>query len=65
MKWKFFIGAALVVGGALWKTGVPLLPILLGIGLAAVLNLRRHARAPKTKPRIESQARSLTRTVNP
>lgn len=66
MKWKFFVGAALVVGAALWKAGAPPLSIALGITLAAVLNLRQQAKLGKTKPKnTKTQARAVTRTVNP
>ena len=44
MSWKYFIGASIVVGAALWKVGAPILSILLGIGLACLLNLRQRSR---------------------
>ena len=42
MKWKYFAGACLVVGGALLKAGAPVLAILAGLGLAAFANFLRH-----------------------
>ncbi len=49
MKWKYFFGACLVVGGALVKAGAPLFAVAAGIVLAALLNLGRHRRrSPKT-----------------
>jgi hypothetical protein len=42
MKWKYFCGACLVVGGALFKAGAPLFAIIAGIALAAVMNIMRH-----------------------
>lgn len=44
-KHYFFLLAAFVVGAALWKAGVPLLPITLGIGLVGLKNLRETGRA--------------------
>jgi hypothetical protein len=41
MKWKFFAGAAIVVGFALFKAGAPWGSIILGIALAALFNMRR------------------------
>ena len=38
MRWRTFIGASLIVGGALVKVGAPLLSVLFGIGLAAAWN---------------------------
>jgi len=42
MKWKYFCGACLVVGAALFKAGAPLLTIIAGITFAAVMNILRH-----------------------
>ncbi|HEY3826351.1 MAG TPA: hypothetical protein VGL82_17420 [Bryobacteraceae bacterium] len=42
MKWKYFGGACLVVGGALLKTGAPVIAIAAGLGLAALANFLRH-----------------------
>jgi hypothetical protein len=65
MKWKLFVGAAIVVGSALLKAGAPLVSVALGIALAALLNLRQRARPAKAKPKDgEGAARSVTRTVN-
>jgi hypothetical protein len=42
MKWKYFCGACLVVGGALFKVGAPLFAIIAGIALAVIMNILRH-----------------------
>src|SRR5216683_2907796 len=42
MRWKYFFGACLVVGAALLKAGAPLIAVIAGITLAALLNLQRH-----------------------
>jgi hypothetical protein len=42
MRWKYFGGACLVVGGALLKAGAPVIAILAGLGLAALANFLRH-----------------------
>lgn len=42
MKWKYFIGAAIVVGAALFKSGAPLFSIVCGITFAAVFNFLRQ-----------------------
>ena len=42
MKWKYFVGACIVVGAALFKAGAPLFTIIVGIILAAFSNFLRH-----------------------
>jgi len=42
MKWKYFVGACIVVGAALLKAGAPLFTIIVGIILAAFSNFLRH-----------------------
>jgi NAD(P)H-hydrate repair Nnr-like enzyme with NAD(P)H-hydrate dehydratase domain len=42
MKWKYFAGACLVVGGALLKAGAPVLAIAAGLALAALANFLRY-----------------------
>lgn len=37
MKWKFFIGASILSVGLLIKLGAPLVPIALGLAVAAFL----------------------------
>jgi hypothetical protein len=41
MNWKYFIGAAIVVGGALLRAGAPAVPVATGIVLAVLLSLFR------------------------
>jgi len=50
MKWKYFCGACLVVGAALFKAGAPLLTIIAGITFAAVMNILRHRRRAVPRP---------------
>jgi hypothetical protein len=38
MNWKFFVGASILSVGLLLKAGAPLFPLVLGIGLAALVN---------------------------
>jgi len=53
MKWRFFIGACLLVGWLMSAMGAPLAAVAAGIGFAAAWNfqkLRAGARFnPKTK----------------
>ena len=42
MKWKFFIGSCILATGLLLKVGAPLLPIVLGIVGAALLNWKKQ-----------------------
>ncbi len=41
MSWKYFCGACLVVGAALLKAGAPLIAIVSGVALAAIINFLR------------------------
>ena len=42
MNWKFFVGGSILTTGLLLKFGAPLPAVAAGIGLAAVINWRRH-----------------------
>jgi hypothetical protein len=42
MKWKYFVGACLVVAGALLKAGAPPVAVVAGIALASGSNLLRQ-----------------------
>jgi hypothetical protein len=44
MSWKYFIGASILATGLLLKAGAPLVPIVLGIAMAAFFNWRRDHR---------------------
>lgn len=46
IKWNYFIAAAFFSGWALISNGVPLAPVLAGIGAAGAVNYwnRRHSR---------------------
>ena len=37
MSWKFFIGASIVVAAALFRVGVPVVPIAAGLVTAGVV----------------------------
>jgi hypothetical protein len=37
MNWRFFVGASILSIGLLIKIEVPLVPLVLGVGLAAVV----------------------------
>jgi hypothetical protein len=41
MRWKFFVGAAILSAGLLIKIGAPIVPIAAGIAAAAFLQWRR------------------------
>lgn len=41
MKWKFFIGACILVTGLMIKFGAPFPAIAMGIALAAFVNWKR------------------------
>jgi hypothetical protein len=42
MNWKYFAGACLIVGAALYKAGAPAIAIAAGLGLAALVTGLRH-----------------------
>jgi hypothetical protein len=48
MKWKYFIGACVIVGAALLKAGAPVSAIIGGVGVAGLGTLLRQ-RSPKTR----------------
>jgi hypothetical protein len=59
MKWKYFCGACLVVGGALLKAGAPLFAIIAGIAFAAVMNtMRQRGQAAPRAPRSKAMAKA-------
>jgi hypothetical protein len=43
--WKFFVGSCVLAAGILLKIGVPLVPLVVGIGVAALWNWRTHRQA--------------------
>jgi len=49
-KLKYFLGACILAAGVLVKLGVPLVPIALGLALAAVVSWKLH-RQPRGIPR--------------
>ena len=42
MKWKFFLGASILAIGLLFKAGAPLVPVALGLALAAFLTWKKQ-----------------------
>ena len=38
MRWKYFAGSCILAGGLLIKFGAPLVPVVLGMALAAGVN---------------------------
>lgn len=42
MNWKYFVGACIVVGAALFKAGAPLFTVIGGIILAVLVNFLRQ-----------------------
>lgn len=50
MKWKFFLGSCILVGGLLIKLGAPLSAVLAGMGLAAIMTWKM-SRGPWAGPR--------------
>jgi hypothetical protein len=42
MKWKFFWGACILSVGLLIKAGAPLVPIVLGIAVAAFITWKKQ-----------------------
>jgi hypothetical protein len=42
MKWRFFFGAALLVGYGMLVAGAPVASVALGIALTALLNFARQ-----------------------
>ena len=49
MKWKFFLGSCVLVGGLLIKFGVPLSAVVAGIALAALMTWKQ-SRGPWSGP---------------
>ena len=45
MNWKFFTGATILAVGLLIKIGAPLVPVAIGVAMAAMINWRRERRA--------------------
>jgi hypothetical protein len=42
MKWRYFVVAMLVVGYAMLAVGAPLVAVIAGVALAAVVNLKQQ-----------------------
>jgi hypothetical protein len=48
--WRYFFGASILAVGLLLKAGVPLVPLLLGLGLAAFVTWKKSG-SSNNKPR--------------
>jgi hypothetical protein len=44
-KWQYFIGASILAAGLLLKAGAPLVPIVLGLAVAAFLTCKKTPKA--------------------
>jgi hypothetical protein len=49
-KWKFFIGACILAAGLLFKVGAPVLPVIIGIAVAAVVTWKMERRTNRLRP---------------
>jgi hypothetical protein len=49
-KWKYFLGASILAAGLALKAGAPLVPIVLGLAVAAFITWKRSER-PNQIPR--------------
>ncbi len=49
-RWRYFLGASILAAGLLLKAGVPIVPLVLGLGLAAFLTWK-NSRSSKNQPR--------------
>jgi hypothetical protein len=43
-KWQYFIGASILAAGLLLKAGAPLVPIAVGLAVAAFLTWKKSTR---------------------
>jgi hypothetical protein len=66
MKWRYFVVAMLVVGYAMLAVGAPLVAVIAGVALAAVMNLKQQGKL-KAWPSKKSPnpITPTTRMVNP
>ncbi len=71
MKWRYFLVAILVVGYAMLAVGAPLMAVVAGIALAALLNLKQQGglklqRPKKSRtPMIPPTPAQAVRAANP
>jgi hypothetical protein len=49
MSWKFFIGSSILVTALLIKAGAPLVPVAVGVAVAAFFNWWRERRRARVK----------------
>lgn len=41
MKWKYFLGACILAVGLVLKAGAPLVPVLIGVAIAAFFTWKK------------------------
>ncbi len=51
MKWRYFLVAILVVGYAMLAVGAPLMAVVAGVALAALLNLKQQGGLKLQRPK--------------
>jgi hypothetical protein len=51
MKWRYFLVAILVVGYAMLAVGAPLVAVVAGVALAALLNLKQQGGLKLQRPK--------------
>jgi len=50
-NWKYFLGASILAAGLLLKAGAPLVPIVLGLAVAAFVTWKKSSRPTSQLPR--------------
>jgi len=55
MKWRYFIGACLVVGAALLKAGAPVFGIVAGMAVALCMNLLRNRNSQRGESVVKAR----------
>jgi hypothetical protein len=52
-NWRFFVGSCILATGLLLKAGAPLVPVAVGIAVAALFNWRKHRRVVFTAKKTD------------
>jgi hypothetical protein len=55
MKWSYFVVAILVVGYAMLAIGAPLIAVIAGVGLAAIMNMKQLGTFERWWPKKRNQ----------
>jgi hypothetical protein len=50
-KWKYFLGASILAVGLLLKAGAPIVPLAIGLAVAAYFTWKKSSRSTKQLPR--------------